>query len=70
MSLDLILQWQADWARDQGKTVDRGCLETVEANLFQPLKPESYEEFRKGSGDELGLTSTAGPYPNPAEDWR
>lgn len=59
MSLDLILQGQVEWARVQGKAVDRGCLETVEANLFQPLKPETFEEFKKGSGDELGLTSTA-----------
>ena len=50
-----ILVQQQDWAANRKIAVDRsGYTETRDANLFQPLHPDTLADFQRGSGDELG----------------
>ncbi len=54
-----LLYQQRQWAESVGLTPDaRGYLDTVEANLFQPLNETTRKAFENGSGSELQDTLT------------
>ena len=49
-----LLNQQRTWAESVGLEVDaRGYLDTVDANLLQPLSMRSKQSFENGSGSEL-----------------
>ena len=49
-----LLNHQRSWAESAGLSVDaRGYLDSVEANLFQPLSVRTKKSFEDGSGSEL-----------------
>lgn len=49
-----ILKRQRRWARAAGLAVDtRGYLDSVDANLREPLSPSTRAAFEQGSGSEL-----------------
>jgi hypothetical protein len=49
-----VLKRQLDWARLNGKPVSpQGYLDTVDANLYQPLSALAQSHFGAGSGSEL-----------------
>lgn len=49
-----VLKRQLDWARRNGKPVSpQGYLDTVDANLYQPLSALAQSHFGAGSGSEL-----------------
>jgi len=58
-ALTSILNTQHAWAALNHVDVDRGCTRTLEDNLFCcPMHADTLEEFRAGSGDETGRTTT------------
>jgi hypothetical protein len=71
-----ILGEQQGWAARRGIAVDgSGYTQDLDANLFQPLHPETMADFRRGGGDELGrkmraLHSSSALVVNTFDDWR
>ena len=71
-----LLGQQRDWAAKREIGVDSsGYTKDFDANLFQPLHPETMADFRRGDGDELGrkmraLHSSSALVVNIFDYWR
>ena len=55
-----ILRQQQDWAARRKIAVRSGYVESLDANLFQPLHSDTLMEFQRGSGGELGRNGHRG----------
>ena len=55
MTLQAIIDSQTHWAQTAGLGVVRGCVSSIDDNLFRSMHPDTWKEFSTGSGDELGL---------------
>jgi len=56
-----IRRQQQTWASNREIAVDTfGYTYSLDANLFQPLHPETLAEFQRGDGDELGRNGRPG----------
>ncbi len=55
-----ILIQQQGWAANRKIAVDSGYTEDLDANLFQPLHPDTLADFQRGDGDELGRNGRRG----------
>ncbi|MFC5460467.1 PGN_0703 family putative restriction endonuclease [Massilia niabensis] len=54
----IVLGRQREWAQGHAKSIDsRGYLDSIEANLLQPLSAVALAGFKRGSGSELADTA-------------
>ncbi len=74
--LNRIKEQQREWAKANGIRIDeKGYTYDLDDNMFQPLSPESSEEFGAGAGSELdtkmkALHSSSALVANFFEYWR
>ncbi len=79
-ALDDLTAIQVDWAHSRGVPVDGHVAESIDANLFMPLRRDTLTDFEQSGGDELGrggrrpglssLISSAALACNVFDPWR